>query len=332
MNTEDFLKPKVVISKCIEFDHCRWNGNIIKSNLIKILKNYVEFIPVCAEVEIGLGVPRDPIKIVKSDSLKLIQPKTMREYSKSMEEFSENFLNSISGIDGFIMKFKSPSCGLYETKYYFDENRGSAVIEKGAGLFGKAVLDKFPDIAIETEGRLTNFRIREHWLTKLFVLRYFRAIKDSYTISNLVEFHSRNKYLLMAYNQSLMREMGRIVANHLQKDFKSVIPEYEKLLLLSLIEPPSYNSHINVLMHALGYFKKSLSNQEKTFFLDELEKYRAGWIPLFVMNELLKAWIVRNNESYLNQQTYFNPYPHELMNFDMKETWRGRSYWKKKED
>lgn len=330
MNNKNFLKPKVVISKCIEFEHCRWNGNIIKSNFVKVLKTYVEFHPVCAEVEIGLGVPREPIKIIKSERLKLIQPATMREYTKNMEKFAETFLTSISDIDGFIMKFKSPSCGLYETKYYYDEKPGSAVIEKGAGLFGKAVLDKFPNLSIETEGRLTNLRIREHWLTKLFVLRYFREIKDSESYKSLVEFHSRNKLLLMAYNQNLMRKMGRIAANPLRMNFDSVVEEYVKLLIRSLSQPPEYTSHINVLMHAFGYFKKMLSSQEKAFFLDELEKYRAGWIPLFVINELLKVWIVRNDELYLKQQSYFNPYPPVLMNFDIKETWRGRSYWNKK--
>ncbi|MHA2392693.1 MAG: YbgA family protein [Promethearchaeota archaeon] len=329
MSAEEFLKPKVVISKCIEFDHCRWNGNIIKSNLVKILKNYVEFHPVCAEVEIGLGVPRDPIRIIKSENLKLIQPSTMREYTISMESFAKTFLSSLSDTDGFIMKFKSPSCGLYETKYHYDEKPGSAVIEKGPGLFGKAVLDDFSNIAVETEARLTNFRIREHWLTKLFILRYFRAIKASDSHKELVEFHSRNKLLLMAYNQNLMRKMGRIVANPLRKSFDDVIEEYEEILIHSVNKPPNFTSHINVLMHALGYFKKTLSSQEKAFYLDELEKYRSGWIPLFVFNELIKVLIIRYNEDYLKNQTYFNPYPQELMNFDIKDTWRGRSYWKK---
>jgi uncharacterized protein YbgA (DUF1722 family)/uncharacterized protein YbbK (DUF523 family) len=329
MSTEEFLKPKIVISKCIEIDHCRWNGNIIKSEVVKILKKYAEFHPVCAEVEIGLGIPRDPIRIIKSENLKLIQPSTMREYTKSMENFAKAFLSSLSEIDGFIMKFKSPSCGLYETKYHYDEKPGSAVLEKGPGLFGKAVLEKFPKAAIETEARLTNFRIREHWLTKLFILRYFRAIKASDSHNELVEFHSRNKLLLMAYNQNLMRKMGRIVANPLRKSFDDVIEEYEELLIHSVNKPPNFTSHINVLMHALGYFKKTLSSQEKAFYLDELEKYRSGWIPLFVFNELIKVLIVRYNEDYLKNQTYFNPYPQELMNFDIKDTWRGRSYWKK---
>ena len=140
------------------------------------------------------------------------------------------------------------------------------MIEKGAGLFGKSILDKYPNTVIENEGVLTNFRIREQWLTKLFVLRFYRAIKDSESYKNLVNFHSINKFLLMAYNQNLMRNMGRIVANPLRHNFKSVVEEYENLLLLSFREPPHYTSHINVLMHILGYFKKKLSHKEKAFF------------------------------------------------------------------
>ena len=203
------------------------------------------------------------------------------------------------------------------------------MIEKGAGLFGKSILDKYPNIAIENEGVLTNSRIREQWLTKLFVLRFYRAIKDSESYKNLVNFHSINKFLLMAYNQNLMRNMGRIVANPKKASFNSVISQYEKLLIALLGNPARYTSHINVLMHALGYFKKNLSNQEKAFYLDELEKYRTGWIPLFVINELIKVLILRYDEDYLRQQSYFNPYPSELMSFDIKNTWRGRSYWKK---
>ncbi len=176
---KEFLKPKVVISKCIEFDRCRWNGNMIKSPIVKTLKTFMDFQSVCPEVEIGLGVPRDPIRIIKDQRLKLIQPSALKEYTEQMENFSKEYLNAIENVDGFLLKSKSPSCGLKETKYFYDNKPGSAVIEKGAGLFGREVLNIFPNLAIETEGRLINFRIREHWLTKLYTLRSFRDVKDS---------------------------------------------------------------------------------------------------------------------------------------------------------
>ncbi len=329
---KDYIKPRVVISKCIEFEHCRWNGNLIKSPVVDTFKSHIEFQPICAEVEIGLGIPRNPIRIIKEERLKLIQPSTSEDLTEKMESFSNQYLNSIDFVDGFILKSQSPSCGIKETKFYHDIKPGSAVIERGAGLFGRAVLNRFPYLAIETEGRLRNFRIREHWLIKLYTTAKFRSLKDSESQKNLVEFHSKNKFLFMAYNQNLMRAMGRIVANPHSESSNSLLEKYEKLLFDLLKRPPNYTSHINILMHMLGYFKKTLNSEEKAFFLDELEKFRAGWIPLFVIIEIIKSWITRTHMPYLQEQSYLNPYPEELMNFDITDTWRGRTYWNPREN
>ena len=326
----DFQKPIVVVSKCIEFAYCRWNGYTISSDVVRILKNYVEFKPVCAEVEIGLGIPRDPVKIVlEGDILKMIQPKTGRDCTEEMNRFAKDHLKSLEHVDGFILKSQSPSCGLFQTKHYQSAKKGAPKLQVGPGLFGRAVLNSFPNKAVETEGRLTNFRIREHWLIKLYTLADFHNLKSTKSHSAIVNFHTKNKLLFMAYNQGLMREMGRIVANPQNLGFEEIIANYGDILNQLLLNPPKYTTHINVLMHALGYFKKSLSGQEKAFFLDELEKFRTGWIPLFVLQNLLNSWIIRFEESYLKSQTYFNPYPEELMNFDLKDSWRGRSYWNK---
>jgi len=323
-----FQKPVVVVSKCIEFAYCRWNGYTISSDVVKILKNYVDFHPVCAEVEIGLGIPREPVRIVlEDDTLKMIQPKTGRDCTEEMTSFADQYLKSLPHIDGFILKSQSPSCGLFQTKHYQSAKKGAPKLQTGPGLFGRAVLNIFLTKAIETEGRLTNFRIREHWLIKLYTLADFHNLKSSKSQNALVEFHTKNKFLFMAYNQNIMREMGRLVANPQKITFENVITNYEQLLHKLLQNPPNYTAHINVLMHSLGFFKKNLSGEEKAFFLDEMEKYRTGWIPLFVLQNLLNSWIVRFNEPYLKDQTYFNPYPEELMNFDLKDTWRGRSYW-----
>ncbi|TXT62616.1 MAG: Cytoplasmic protein [Promethearchaeota archaeon] len=325
-----YLKPKIVISKCIEFDRCRYNGAIISSDIVKVLKNFVEFIPVCAEVEIELAVPRDPIRIVKrNEELILIQSSTGLDVTKRMNSFAAQFLNSLEYVDGFILKYKSPSCGTKHTPYLASTQKGAAKVGKGPGLFGKAVLERFPKLAIENEGRLNNFRIREHFLTKLYTHTRFRNVKNSNSMHQLVQFQANNKFLFMAYNQELMRKMGRIVANEDKKPFQEVIKDYEIHLLNLIAYPPKYTANINVLMHMLGYFSKQLTHEEKAYFLDELEKYRAGWIPLFVMTHLLKSWIVRFNQEYLSTQTFFEPFPEELMIFDLKNTWRGRSYWQK---
>jgi uncharacterized protein YbgA (DUF1722 family)/uncharacterized protein YbbK (DUF523 family) len=327
----EFIKPKLVLSKCIEYDYCRWNGNIIKSPIVEILKNYVDFNPVCAEVEIGLGVPRDPVRIIiENDCKKLVQPSTERDLTDIMNEFANKFLNSLDEIDGFILKSQSPSCGLFQTKYLSGVQKGAPKLDIGPGFFGDAILKRFPNLAIETEGRLRNFLIREYFLTKLYTLASFREIKTLNKMHNLVDFHTKNKLLFLAFNQVKSKQLGRIVANQERIEFGVLIDQYEKILSTLLQEPYRFTSNINVLMHALGYFKKDLSHEEKAFFLDLLEKYRVGWIPMFMVTNLIKSWIVRFNQEYLEQQTFFESYPEELMTFDLRQTWRGREYWNKK--
>ncbi len=325
---KDIVKPVVVSSKCVEFEHCRYNGNIISSDIVKELNNYVKFIPVCPEVEIGLGVPRDPIRIIKqNDSLRLMQSATGLDVTEKMNSFADDFLSSLEHVDGFILKYKSPSCGTKNTPYLASTHKGAAKLGKGAGLFGKAVIKNYPMLPVENEGRLYNFRIREYFLTKLYTIARFRKVKNSGKMHQLVQFQTENKFLLMAYNQSEMRKMGRIVANADKKPFDDVMKEYENHLFNIFAQPPKYTSNINVLMHMLGYFSEELTHEEKAYFLDELEKYRAGWIPLFVMTRLLRTWIVRFDQSYLQSQLFFEPFPEELMIFDLKDSWRGRNYW-----
>ncbi|TXT58930.1 MAG: Cytoplasmic protein [Promethearchaeota archaeon] len=327
----EFIRPKVVSSKCIEFEYCRYNGNIIRSDIVRELKEYLDFTPVCPEVEVGLGVPRDPIRIVEQDeTLKLIQSSTGKDITEDMISFARDFLGSLPEVDGFILKYKSPSCGTKHTPYLASTQKGAPKVGTGPGLFGREVLNMFPRRPVENEGRLRNFRIREHFLTQLYTIARFRKVKESESMHELVQFQAHNKFLLMAYNQEMMREMGRIVANPDKKSFSEVINDYENHLLDTLAYPPKYTSNINVLMHMLGYFSEDLSHEEKAFFLDELEKYRAGWVPLFVMTRLLKTWVVRFDQPYLKEQTFFEIFPEELMIFDLKDTWRGRSHWEKR--
>jgi len=161
-------KPVVVVSKCLGFDHCRWNGLIIHSTVIESLKELVNFVTLCPEVEIGLGVPRDPIRLIRQKGeIKLVQPTTGRDYTKTMSDFVNSYLSGLERVDGFILTEKSPSCGTRRVKIYPGPGR-VPVIERGSGFFGGAVMEKFPNLPIEDEGRLNNYKIREHFLTRLF--------------------------------------------------------------------------------------------------------------------------------------------------------------------
>ena len=318
----DFEKPIVVVSKCIGFAQCRYNGLMISSDVVEALKNYVQFIPVCPEVEIGLGVPRDPIRVVSTaDGLRLLQPSTGADVTAKMQRLAESFLGSLAAVDGFILKSRSPSCGFKDVKIFASVEKGAASA-KGSGFFGGAIPEKFPGYPAEDEGRLLNFRIREHFLTGLYARARFRAIAQRGEMKDLVEYHARNKFLLMAYHQKEMRILGRIVANPEKKKVHAVFEEYEAHLRSALANPPRYTSCINVLMHALGYFSDGLSRSEKAFFLESLEKYRAGKIPLSATLSVVSSWLARFSNEYLQRQTFFAPYPEALV--EITDSGKGR--------
>ena len=317
-----FPKPRVVVSKCLEFDACRWNGAKISSDVIRLLKPHVDFTPVCPEVEIGLGVPRKPIRILsKKGKLTLVQHETEKNVTVNMLRFADRFLGSLSNVDGFILKFRSPSCGLKDVMFYPSLGKSRSV-GRGSGMFGGVVLERFPLLPIEDEGRLTNYRIREHFLTKLFAFADFREVKRSKKMKELVRFQACNKFMLMAYNQKELRLMGRIVANPEKKPIGTVLREYEQHLANAFLKMPRYTSHINVLMHALGYFSDELSTKEKAFFLDSLDQYRNEKVPLSVPVNIARSWIVRFENEYLVNETFFEPYPQDLI--EITDSGKGR--------
>ncbi len=320
---KEFVTPRVVVSKCLEFASCRWNGMMVSSHEVRALKPVVEFIPVCPEVEVGLGVPRKPIRLVESDNtIRLVQTETGADISPQMANFTETFLDNLKDVDGFILKDRSPSCGSKDVKVYPSIGKVSTLRGNENGFFGGPVVERFGHLAVENEGRLNNFTIREHFFTKLFMIADFKIVANEMKMKSLVNFHSRNKLLLMAYNQSVMREMGKVVANHHKNAMNDVFNEYRGLIYRAFGKIPRYTSVINVLMHALGYFSKELSSGEKAYFLDTLEQFRSNRVPLSVCNGILKSWIVRFDEKYLKEQTFFEPYPEQLI--EITDSGKGR--------
>jgi uncharacterized protein YbgA (DUF1722 family)/uncharacterized protein YbbK (DUF523 family) len=316
-------RPNVVVSKCIEFAACRYNGMMIPSPVVKLLKAHVDFMPVCPEVDIGLGVPRKPIRIVAAGGeRRLVQPETDRDVTDEMKRFTEAYLGSIGSVDGFILKFRSPSCGIKDVKIYSSAAKGASA-GKGAGFFGGEVVSLFPHLAIEDEGRLKNYKIREHFLTRLFALAAFRRVKVLGSMRELVRFHTDNKLLLMAYSQKALRSLGRTVANPGKRPVSEVISNYEREFGAALSTAPRYTSCINVLMHAMGYFSKQLSSKEKSYFLETLQEYRDQRIPLSVPVGIVKSYVVRFEEPYLAEQTFFDPYPEAMVS--VTDSGKGRS-------
>ncbi|BAL81487.1 YbgA family protein [Caldisericum exile] len=308
---ENFPKPKVVLSKCINLEATRYDGGIIKDEFSKKLGEFVEYIPVCPEVQIGLPIPRDPIIIVKNNPDKLIQPSTRIDLTQKMKEFSKEFLQSLKSVDGFLLKSKSPSCGVKDTNYYKDFE-GREPVGKTSGMFVRHVMEMFKNYPVEDEKRLIDKGIRELFLTKIFAFADIRNLKDNLTKSNLIEFHTRYKLMLMTYNQTNLRALGKIVANLKENKLFDAYENYAQIFRNSFNKRPSVGAHINTLLHAFGYFKDKISVKEKAHFLDIIEDFSKETVDLHTPIELILGFAVRFDEDYLLKQRYFNPYPKEL--------------------
>ncbi|UCD19191.1 MAG: DUF523 and DUF1722 domain-containing protein [candidate division WOR-3 bacterium] len=318
------VKPQVVVSKCLGFAACRWNGLSIPDEFVERLKPHVNFRPVCPEVEIGLGVPREPVRVVRRpNEYNLVQPATGLNYTETMKDFCRRYLITLNEIDGFLLKSRSPSCGIKEVKIYASAEK-KAAIGKGSGIFGAAVLNDFPHLPVEDEGRLRNFTIREHFLRRLYTITRFRSLFATMKMKDIIRFQAENKFMLMAYSQKEFRIMGRIVANHERNPVAKVYEEYREHLYKALARAPRHTSYINVMMHAMGYFSGRLNKGEKAFFLSLLEKYRKGKAPLSSDLQVLMSWGIRFGEKYLTDQTFFRPYPEELL--DISDSGKGRDH------
>jgi uncharacterized protein YbgA (DUF1722 family)/uncharacterized protein YbbK (DUF523 family) len=315
------MKPTVFASTCLGFEACRYNGVTIDDDFIEKLKSHVDYITACPEKEIGLGVPREPVRIVlEKGTRRMKQPATKRDVTDLMQQQCAAILDKLPAVDGFILKSRSPSCGIKDTKY-FPTMEKSAALGRGAGFFGEAVLARFSKYPVEDEGRIKNFRIREHFLTRVFTLARFRSLDE--TMNALVRFHTDHKLLLMSYSQNYLRILGSIVANRGKLPLKEVYPLYHEHLLNAMLQPARFTANINVLMHQYGYFRKHLTTPEKKYFLGTLERFRSGKIPLSAVLVVINTWIVRFEEQYLARQKFFQPYPEALV--EITDSAKGRS-------
>ncbi|WP_062238174.1 YbgA family protein [Fictibacillus sp. FJAT-27399] len=317
-----FAKPKLVVSQCLEFDHCRYNGDVIHHPTIRKLMRHVDFLPVCPEVEIGLGTPRETIRIVlQNGEQRLMQPKTDKDVTADMEKFSDAYLQSLHHIDGFILKSRSPSCGLKEVKLYTSTEKGPA-IGSSSGLFGGKVLELYPHLAVEDEGRLNNFLIRERFFTKIFLLAAYRELKKEESLQRLMDFHEVNKYLFLAYSRPTQKVLSRILKNKEQPE--ELFSLYEKGLRRLFLRTARYDSSINAAKEMAKAFDRFLNDKEKSYFLELTDKVAEKKEPFSSVMALLKSWAYRFEDEEILRQSWFEPYPGDLL--EISDSGKGRDY------
>jgi len=312
-----YSRPIILISKCLGFSSCRYDGQVVPSPLTDSLKPYVEFITVCPECGIGLGVPRKPIRIVleigePGEKRILVQPATGLDLTETMAGFTAAYLDKLVTVDGAILKSGSPSCGVKSTKVFSFAGSRDCLHRQGTGLFAEGLTGRFPYLPVVDEKQFADPAMRDHFLTQVFALASFRKVAGSGKMCKLVEYQTRNKLLLMAYNKEAMTRMGDIVANRRKRPFEKVAEDYEQCLREALSGQAGVGPVINVFMHAAGYFSDRLDSDEKALLEDRLLKYRRDSAVLGELKRLFISCAVRFNVEYLLHQTYFCPYPEEL--------------------
>ncbi|WMW22396.1 DUF523 and DUF1722 domain-containing protein [Methanolobus mangrovi] len=307
-----FPRPIIVISKCLGFAACRYDGEIIPFPLVRSMRAYVDFIDVCPECEIGLGVPREPISIILGDKKRLIQAATGLDLTDKMEAFARSYLGKLDDFNGFILKSKSPSCGIGTSKVFPEPDADEYLYQNENGFFAEAVLRDYPGLPVIDEKQIEDSFLRDHFLTRIFTMASFRETSSSTKMHALVEYHTKNKLLFMAYDKQIMTAMGNIVANKDDLPVEAVYEKYLVLLSQILSKPAETGNVVNALMHAFGYFSRNLSVRDKFLFMKKLQEYREDNSSVFE----LKKWFISKaeefNADYLLTQTFFSPYPQEL--------------------
>ncbi len=309
------FRPKIIISACLNLEPVRYNGKFISDEFVLKLIEYCDVLSLCPEIAIGLGVPRDKIIVYKKGKkYGLYQPAKDLELTDKMVKFSKKFLNSLDDIDGFLFKSKSPSCGVSGTIIY-ENIQSKKHHSRGKGIFALKVLRKFPLLPVEDEKRLKNNEIKDHFLTRIFAIANLRdLIKNVREIEELMNFHQRYKYLLMAHSNIRLKEMGKLVASYNKgKNLKSIVEKYRELFLISLKRRPSKGEHINAFQHIFGYISSKLNKREKRHFIELLDKYKKGHLKIRTLKKIIKSFAYRCEEEYIINQVYLNPYPEDLI-------------------
>ena len=307
-------KIQVGISSCLLGDEVRYNGGHKHSALCtRDLSEYFDFVSVCPEVSIGLGVPRKPIRLVGDPSDPDIVGVANPEHNvtQPMKEFAREKVKELGDLSGYIFIKGSPSCGLFRVKVYNES--GFPQQEMGRGVYAKVVTDTYPLLPVEEAGRLMDPVLRENFITRVFAYQTFTSLKKAgLTAKKLIDFHASYKYTLMAHDPQSHTSLGRMLADLANEDLAELGDRYFQALMESLTKKASRKSNTNVLSHIQGYLKNHLSSKEKEKLVEAIEQYRNGIIPLIVPIILVKNHFHTYPNEYISKQSYLQPYPDNL--------------------
>jgi len=307
-------KIKLGISTCLLGENVRYDGgHKLDRFLTDTLRQYVEYVPVCPEVECGLGVPRESMHLEGNpDSPRLVTIRTKQDMTDCMVQWAQKRVVQLEKKDlcGFIFKSDSPSSGMERIRVY---NEKGIPVKKGVGIFTRIFMDHFSLLPVEDEGRLHDPELRENFIERIFTLKRWREVlgkKESR--GNVVDFHTKHKLLILSHSPKYYQMMGKLVAQAKNLPLKELYREYQTLLMESLGLKTTPKKNANILQHMMGYFKEQLSSDEKQELLEVIDLYRKEIIPLIVPITLINHYIRKYDQPYLKEQIYINPNPLEL--------------------
>lgn len=307
-------RPRVGVSDCLLGHEVRHDGGHKRDLfVVKVLDDYFEWVPVCPEVEVGMGTPREPLRLARrGEAVHMITVKTGVDWTERMVRYSEQRTRRLAEdrLRGFILKKDSPSCGMERVKVY-DHN--GVPSKSGRGLFAERLLSRLPNLPVEEEGRLNDKPLRENFIGRVYAYHRWRSLLEKgATPAAIVDFHARHKLLLMAHDPATYYEMGPLVARAGKLPIEELADAYETMLMGALDRPAPAGRHVNTLQHILGFLKDALSGDDKAEILRVIDEYRQGIVPLVAPLALLKFHLRKSSSEWIKNQVYLDPYPAKL--------------------
>jgi uncharacterized protein YbgA (DUF1722 family)/uncharacterized protein YbbK (DUF523 family) len=304
----------VGLSACLAGDKVRYNGGHCQSSLcLNTLSAHFSFETFCPEAAAGFGTPRPAMRLVgdpQSPRLTYVNDNSANLNSQLHKGYKKP-LAGFGKLDGFILMKNSPSCGLERIKVF--QNNGHPHERKGKGLFASALLNMYPLLPVEEEGRLHDAQLYENFILRVYAHHNFRhEVMASPVLHSLIAFHSSYKYVLMAHDQDYYRSLGAMLSGNSDLPIGELFERYFVDFMQALSKPANTKNHSNTLFHILGYLKKTVSSAARQHIVEVIEQYRAGQVPLSVPLVLLKHYIEREGSEYIRMQRYLQPYPNEL--------------------
>jgi uncharacterized protein YbbK (DUF523 family)/uncharacterized protein YbgA (DUF1722 family) len=316
------LPVRIGVSSCLLGREVRFDGGHKRDQfLVDDLGRHVEWVPVCPELEVGMGVPREAVRLVSGGSpgdVRMVGTKSGEDWTERMQAYARKKLKALEKLElsGYVLKSKSPTCGMERVKVYTANAAADrkAPEKKGTGLFAAALKERFPHLPLEEEGRLNDPLLRENFIERVFCYhRWLLFTKERFTVGRLVEFHGRHKYVLMAHSEKHLRKLGPLVAAAKGRPPQEVMTEYSALFFEGMAATATVSRHVNVLQHTCGYFRERLDAADRKEILEAIENYRLGLVPRIVPQTLMLHHVRRLEVPYLEDQYYFLPHPKELV-------------------